>query len=202
MPTINDENLIIVPRGVAINGPDHRHIVILQRPAGAVGQAASRSWCARKRRTGSRSARRKLAAPSSLVPSTSWPEASIGDASVVRPVSPDQIEIFERESDRVHDLVAGRAHRIVAMLFHPLAAPRRLVSRRRSRIQRRNVRRRQRRRACRGCFPEPISRAPPGKSGWRRRSPAGNCLGRASRAAHRRGTGTRRKRLPRTLGMP
>src|ERR1700681_1228245 len=51
--------------------------------------------------------------------------AKLSASSPDRPVScrppiPDQVEILQREADRVHDLVARGAHRIVAVLFHTL----------------------------------------------------------------------------------
>src|SRR6516225_3301076 len=52
----------------------------------------------------------------------------------------DSVEVFKRETDRVHHLMAARARRIRPMLFHAL--PHRLRSGGRIRLQRRNVRRR------------------------------------------------------------
>ena len=56
------------------------------------------------------SACRRLAGPSSGVPSTSWLDASIGRAAIARAPPADQVEVLEREPDRIHDLDGTRAH--------------------------------------------------------------------------------------------
>ena len=66
-------------------------------------------------------ASRKLDGPSTGVPSTSWPDESIGNPeSVVAPMA-NTVEILQREPDGVHDFVASGADRIRAVLLHALA---------------------------------------------------------------------------------
>src|SRR5262252_7079036 len=43
------------------------------------------------------------------------------ESSVVGAPHSDSVEVFERESDRVHHRVTARTSRILAMLFHALA---------------------------------------------------------------------------------
>ena len=74
----------------------------------------------------SSSACRSATTPSTCVPSSSSPDASIGAARVARPPRADRVEVLEREPDRIHQLVAARAHRVRAVLLHLLAHRERL----------------------------------------------------------------------------
>ena len=69
-----------------------------------------------------------------------------GLAGVVVPPSSHGVEIFQRESDRIHARVAAGAGRIGAMPKHRFAHGERLAGCRSCGIQRRNIRRRRRRR--------------------------------------------------------
>ena len=69
-----------------------------------------------------------------------------GQMSFARPPLPDAIEVFERESERIHPLMAPRTDRVLAVCFHPLAH-RLLRALPRARLrERRHIRRRRRRR--------------------------------------------------------
>ena len=117
------------------------------------------------------------------VPSTSTPDESIGNTAVgVAPLS-DQVEILQRESDRIHDLVARRADRMCPVLFQPFAQRVRLGglwirhpdSSRRSEAAPAAARPE--------CSAESICRASPARSGWRSRSPSECSPARAVRGA-------------------
>ena len=64
---------------------------------------------------------RRLAGPEIGVPSTSCDEAIDRDAFVLRTPSADCVEVLERQTDRIHDLVARGAGRVAAVLFEALA---------------------------------------------------------------------------------
>ena len=86
-----------------------------------VGEAASRSCCARTCRA---AAARPCAAPpgrSTLVPSASCDAASIARAVVDRAPAADAVEVLERQPDRIHQLVAAGAGRVAAVLLHAVA---------------------------------------------------------------------------------
>src|SRR5439155_20814549 len=66
--------------------------------------------------------------------------------SIIHAPFAGQVEVLERETDRIHDLVARSANRITAMLFHTLANRGFIAATAVALFQRRHVWRRQRRR--------------------------------------------------------
>src|SRR5439155_12808305 len=72
-----------------------------------------------------------------------------GDAVVLDPPRADDVEVFEREAERIDHAVTGRARGVLPVLLHALARRERLARLRRrfGVLERRHVRRRRRRRA-------------------------------------------------------
>ena len=112
---------IVVLGGIPGDGANRRHVVVLERAAGRVGQQffghgadehvrSAQQRISQTRRTVELGAVHKLSGGVDRL-------AAVGGAP-----GPDQIEVVERESDRIHDFVARRAGWILAMLFHALRA--------------------------------------------------------------------------------
>ncbi len=103
------------------NRAHHGHVVILAFRGPLHTSAIFPSWLRRRPPDGSAGPCASWTGPSTLVPSTSWPDASILNPESASRHWPDAVEILERQPDGVHDLMATGAHRIGAMFLHALA---------------------------------------------------------------------------------
>ena len=102
-----------------------RRVVVFQPAAGRIGQqpfgdGPDELLFLRDKSTAQRRG------PSTFVPSSSTPEASIGVRVRRAPLS-DRIEIFQTQPERIHSRVTARAHRILSMHIQHFAHRARLA---------------------------------------------------------------------------
>ena len=185
---------------LAHDRPRHRHVGAGHAAAEGVGQQFLREVRSKTSDRSSSAFRR----PSRPVELRSRPSAR-PTGSTRSPLSnsrarADGIEALEREADRVHRRVAGRARRVGAMLLQSRPQRHRLrvfgILR-----QRRHIRRRLRRRSAEQVVQDPL--AAQHRRGPRRKRRTVRMLACPSSPRRvRRSTGDRRNRLPTTFGMP
>ena len=127
------------------------------------------------------------------------------DRHAVVPDAPraGDVEVVERQADRIDHPVARRAGRVRAVLLHALAhRAQPAVFGLGGRVEIRARSAAAAAAACRAALPSPTCRAAPARCGRRARSASGCCRGRAARGAGRPGYVTLRNSLPTTFGMP
>ena len=184
----NRRKTVLVLRGVARDARGPPAYRDTSKPGRFHTSAACRSASERTRRSGESNAWRRLAAPSSLVPSTSWLLASMGTPPSVARHLPMRSK-FSSENPIGSMILWHAAHTgFLRCCLHALAHRGGLL-RALAFGQRRHVRAEAAAGACPECSPESISRAPPARSGWPRTSPAESFPGPANRGGHHRSPG-------------